>query len=466
MKKTTLLALMAVAVLAVVVWGVGHLLSPWPKLLPEVSLDPWRPILRADQVTPDNACYYIRQLANYSSLPRMAQATDEYLRFGAIGWSAKAYPQLEEIVASNSERIALCLKAADVTNCQMVSSTSYTCGLPHVEVILNTSRAMCFAAEEQSGIGEWNQAEALYRSLLIINDDLTRGGTIIEFLVDYAGTALACRSIRRSVSSFNAPPSFVKAMNDTLLNVDANLEPLAESLRYERLGAVREFEAFCHGGAEDYLKLVDDSDPTMRFIVLLARLRGLFRDTQRDLDAVYSHIIKIASEPYDGGKSFDSLARIYEEPTWIEKVGFHFNDPIGRYLVIIVLPAMNSLVARDLVHKANLRGTALYVAVQAYRQDHDNRPPPDLEVLAPHYISSIPNDPFNGRSFSYRTTNTSWVVYSVGPNLIDDSDKYDLANYPIMSDITNQLDICFTPAQLDRAREEYFRSHPEAEPKP
>jgi hypothetical protein len=63
------------------------------------------------------------------------------------------------------------------------------------------------------------------------------------------------------------------------------------------------------------------------------------------------------------------------------------------------------------------------LALHAYNLDH-GRYPASLAELAPTYLASVPLDPFTkGAPLKYRVAGDSYVLYSVGPDTIDDGGK-------------------------------------------
>jgi hypothetical protein len=71
------------------------------------------------------------------------------------------------------------------------------------------------------------------------------------------------------------------------------------------------------------------------------------------------------------------------------------------------------------VRDARLRMTLVALAACAFEQDHD-RYPREIGELVPVYLPRIPLDPFSGKPIIYRQTADAYLVYSVGPNGIDD----------------------------------------------
>jgi hypothetical protein len=67
--------------------------------------------------------------------------------------------------------------------------------------------------------------------------------------------------------------------------------------------------------------------------------------------------------------------------------------------------------------KANL--LRLHYAIRAF-QIQENRLPKTLDELVGHELAAIPSDPYNGRDFIYQPGKDRYILYSVGPNGIDD----------------------------------------------
>jgi hypothetical protein len=71
---------------------------------------------------------------------------------------------------------------------------------------------------------------------------------------------------------------------------------------------------------------------------------------------------------------------------------------------------------------AHERLTAVELALRCYLADQ-GRPPGRLDDLAPRYLSRTPTDPFSGQPLIYRPQNTNWLLYSVGPDGVDDGGR-------------------------------------------
>lgn len=60
------------------------------------------------------------------------------------------------------------------------------------------------------------------------------------------------------------------------------------------------------------------------------------------------------------------------------------------------------------------------VAIERYRLAHDGQLPETLDMLVPQYLDETPLDPFDGEPLRYRRYQDGYIVYSVGPNRVDD----------------------------------------------
>jgi hypothetical protein len=68
---------------------------------------------------------------------------------------------------------------------------------------------------------------------------------------------------------------------------------------------------------------------------------------------------------------------------------------------------------------AHERLLAAELALRCY-QSEQGRAPTGLEQLVPQYLQRVPSDPFSGRPMIYRPQSTNWLLYSVGPDGVDD----------------------------------------------
>ena len=84
-------------------------------------------------------------------------------------------------------------------------------------------------------------------------------------------------------------------------------------------------------------------------------------------------------------------------------------------------PQEDSLRLLDRRNVAKLRILATNLALRAYRLDHPDAPlPPNVDAVVPAYLAEVPADPFGKGPLRMKVGGGAAVVYSVGPDGIDD----------------------------------------------
>ena len=99
---------------------------------------------------------------------------------------------------------------------------------------------------------------------------------------------------------------------------------------------------------------------------------------------------------------------------------------------------------RQSVQKAEFRNKSVLaherllmadLALRCYKSERQNLPA-RLEDLVPKYISKVPQDPFSQGPMVYRPqAGATWLVYSVGPDGVDDGGRPAAKGWPVKGDI-------------------------------
>lgn len=71
---------------------------------------------------------------------------------------------------------------------------------------------------------------------------------------------------------------------------------------------------------------------------------------------------------------------------------------------------------------AHVRLLIAELALRSYRCDQ-GQGPQNLMQLVPKYVQHLPTDPFSNNPLIYRPTGTNWLLYSLGPDRVDDGGK-------------------------------------------
>ncbi len=78
--------------------------------------------------------------------------------------------------------------------------------------------------------------------------------------------------------------------------------------------------------------------------------------------------------------------------------------------------------ARHKRSEAEVRLLRVDAALRLHRGDKGQYPT-RLSEIVPKYLDSLPLDPFTGQPMIYRLTTNSYLLYSIGPDEIDDGGK-------------------------------------------
>jgi hypothetical protein len=97
-------------------------------------------------------------------------------------------------------------------------------------------------------------------------------------------------------------------------------------------------------------------------------------------------------------------------------------------LASMILPATMKVGQASQRLQSSLRCAAAGVAVERFRTKNDRWPNGLDELVKTGYLKEIPTDPYDGKSLRFKRTPTGAIVYSVGPNKIDDGGTLNRSN--------------------------------------
>lgn len=98
-------------------------------------------------------------------------------------------------------------------------------------------------------------------------------------------------------------------------------------------------------------------------------------------------------------------------------------EAADRKLVILelLLPGLAGRATREAECLTQLRLGLIAVRLEQFCAAHDNRYPAALSELMPDDLTATPADPFDGQPLRYQKKGAGYVLYSIGPDLKDDS---------------------------------------------
>jgi hypothetical protein len=120
-------------------------------------------------------------------------------------------------------------------------------------------------------------------------------------------------------------------------------------------------------------------------------------------------------------RGFSDIDNIFWFIAWYGKYA-GIPTAIGRMMGDLVVPTLDAARASFTTRRATAAMTRLVFALEAYHRDNGNYPEA-LDDLLEHYIDELPLDPFSGEAFRYIVESEGYLLYSVGPNGIDEDGR-------------------------------------------
>ena len=353
-------------------------------------------------------------------------------------WTRAQVLDIQRVLELYRPRFAMLDRALTASDPQMPTSEPDDLVWPEYHTpSQELSRALILSAHCQAAAGD---VEGAYRDLLRsarLGNLMSRGGPVFHALVCSSLLCDSCGAARHIALRYEGSPDVLRrAARDYLACADA-MEPMAETMR---AGALFGREWIVHSYDSGFIELQYADDLSVRTdrwcpgrwtCWALARFGWLVGSTPtktaRTLDAFFQHLISLAEQPYSASvpADEDDLARRLAARGSMAKVLLGTWDPVGYLAAGSCFGALQNTLKRPVETRAQVRGTALLLAIKAHETEHGALPE-QLAQLVPDYLPRVPKDPFDGKPFRYLRSNVpglpaeAWAVYSIGEDFTDD----------------------------------------------
>ncbi len=286
------------------------------------------------------------------------------------------------------------LEEAMMGDCLLPAVTSYDQTLPHLRGFRSSARL--FRARANLGVEEGRYAEAALDCIVCVRlgADAARGGPLIAGLVGIACEAIGLHALQDLIPGMQ-PDDCALAIT-ALRAAEAERVPLAQLLEAEVVAGKRNMKQ------------------------MFAQQTSQMAENIKTLGVTEEEIARILEnwQPAHSWHAYDSFFQAAIEqarkPYW-EQVAPTSDDP----LVQTVAPAVARTYFKYAQGDARLRLALVHLAAQGYLLDK-GLPPADLEALVPEYLDMIPDDPFADATLWSAVKDGDFVIYSVGPDGVDD----------------------------------------------
>lgn len=405
----------AAVCLAILVTAFLCLRKDWIDPLPGVSLEPARALLREADIPKDGA-FDLLLRAGEALGGRLLMTNQTIRGKGLLGldlilaalWesppgleAADAVKDLED--ATEVLRLARLASAAgegQVPTADFAAELPYLAQTRALVARLNASAARKAASGDAAGALDDLLAGIRLAQIL------SRGGTLIQHLVDIGCTDVCLRTLRLLALRDQLPAEVLRSATARLDGLEHSLEPLPEVLRQERLPALAVVDTTYAAGG-----------PLTRSPLLLLCLGSTPARTKCNFDALYAHLIQMSERPYDPAAETALVARITSNGKFDLLMK---RDPVGRMLALLLMPSMEKAQASHIRCIASLRATRVVLAICCFKVERSRVPSGPAE-LVPDFLPEWPLDSFDGKPLRWRTDpDGGWAIYSIGENLVDE----------------------------------------------
>jgi hypothetical protein len=327
---------------------------------------------------------------------------------GQSGFDANDGP-LRAFLKQQAGALALLCEASKKPACYFdrdYGRPSVDMRLPELQDLRTGARLLALDARVKAADHDLRGALGDCRAMLSMSEHVAGDPLLISMLVSVAIQGMSTETLE---AVLNSSPTTA----ENLAEID-----LGDTLSYQRafLRTLRMEEAFAqrvfYDVASGELPLGDLGPPNdVPGLALRTSFAPVYRlfflgedlDSHRLIVATWR---QLALKPYYQSK-----------PDWASLEASFKTQPMGPITGRLV-PA----VARcaETAARADAQHDVLRVAVAVCRfQAHHKHLPSDLSELVPEFIAAVPQDPFDGKPLRMKKAEANVVVYSIGPDAID-----------------------------------------------
>jgi hypothetical protein len=405
--------------------------------------------------SPDDGDYFVGTFRFVNDNLQLEQGkreefNEQYSGAAKRPWGPKDYPLVAAWLAANEKPLAVVVEASgrpDYFNPLRSWRTekngpSSLLGvlLPNVQKCRELGTALAARAMLRVNEGKfdaaWQDLIACHRLARL----LSRGGTMIEFLVSVAVDSIAATATLAYLDRADLPADQLRARLKEL----QSLPPMAsladkfdvaerfmylDSLQMIRRGGVTQLEALAGGKNERPMPAElrglarIDWEPALKdgngwYDRMVAAARGKTRaDRNRQFEQIEQDVKALKAKTVGDG---DSLAAIIAAKAGRgEDMGGEIGLAINNVLMGLMLPASGKVMSAADRAEQTQKNLQIAFALAAYRKDNGQYPT-KLDELAPKYLAAVPLDVFGGKPLVYKLDGKGYLLYSVGQNEKDE----------------------------------------------
>jgi hypothetical protein len=285
----------------------------------------------------------------------------------------------------------------------------YSTVLPPLMSSLDVARLLSLDATLLAQDQELDKAVDSCRAILGTGRTVGEGPYLMATLVRVSIALITQRSLERILAQGVTTEGDLADVQH-FLEEEAGRPFLLNALRGERAGVDLMFEGLERAEIKvtDVVPLLPDWSHLVAYVpagLYCPLLCGSIKDNRAACLECFTRMIEIAKlPPRERTRRTQELSRSIDAQPWLAR----------QFLWIILAGHWQQVEAEVTI----LRTSVVALAAERYRLVH-GRWPDTLEALVPQYLSQVPDDPFVDGPLRLRRLDDGLVVYSVGPDGID-----------------------------------------------
>lgn len=322
-------------------------------------------------------------------------------------------PKSPASVAKNQQALALLQQAAERKSCRYPIDLSLGLGtpIPHLYKFKPCANLLSSAATLEAAAARTANATKDILTGIYLARSLDNEPLLISRLVEIASLAITLQGLEQALTRRAFSAEQLSNIENALHDAEG-VTSFQRVLAAERANVVTSFRL----SAEDWAKL----SSLLVEISILTTNDAAFDFTAYKMTAVYQE---------DFASALDWMTALVERaakpfPDALEAGDApKLENAAGQKLAVsaMFLPGFGNSLTRAAEIAARLRTAQTALAVERFRLQHASKLPASLNELSPVFITSVPNDPYDGQPLRFKKLPTrGYVVYSVGKNRNDD----------------------------------------------
>lgn len=280
--------------------------------------------------------------------------------------------------------------------------------LPHLAEIKSIAQLLRYEALHHTLEGHRDEAFRSLTTGFALVRSLREEPILISYLVRVACLAINLQALEYLLSAHPLSPAQLETLSQLLSEAEADgKRALFRGLAGERASALSYFTM--SGSELQQLFTIGGPSPIHAYVFNIHRALGLRdRDLRYYLDLMEQFVAASTN-------SFPAAFQLSQRAG--REMDQQLSTPLGKLAILtrMVIPALSKAIEKEAVMTTRLHYARIAIAVERYRQAHENSLPSTLKSLVPEFLPELPVDPIHGQPYLFLpSTERGYEISSPG----------------------------------------------------